>query len=276
MKIIVQGYLGKYSSMGEWVKQGLESLGHEVVPIDRTEIVQKTDADLYFVVDCSEDFSMCINEHLKIPKICWIMDTHMPGGLERSLNMAKKCDFVISTNREHGQDVLLQNGIKSFLFPITYNDLYVEEREKDLDVVMIGHPNSRERVELWNILGKYNSFCGVAETKAEFVDYMSRAKIVINQPTEPWDIILNNRFFEAMAYKSVLLQKRLKTTLIEDLGFGGDFLYWSNLDEIVPMIDSVLKNYNSFEGMRNKANLKVKEFSLTKILSQILNVCTKN
>lgn len=263
--------------MGEWVRLGLESLGHEVVGIDRNEVIAQTDADLYFAVDCSEDFSGSINEKLDIPKVCWLMDIHMPGGLERSLNIARKCDLVISSNKEYGQAMLKAHGIDSLLIPITYNDLYVEEREKDLDVVMIGHPNSNERIQLWDILSKYKNFCGIADTKEDFVDYMARAKIVINQPTEPWDIILNNRFFEGMAYKAVLLQKKLKTSLIEDLGFQqGDFLYWNSLDEVVPMIDSILSNYASFYDMRMNANRKVRKFALTKLLKRIVNECTKN
>jgi hypothetical protein len=137
---------------------------------------------------------------------------------------------------------------------------------------MIGHPNSPERVLLWNMMKSYKSFCGPTDSVVTYADAMSRAKIVINQPTEPWDNILNNRFFEALAFKSVLLQKRLKTTLIEDLGFGkGDFLYWDSLDQLIPMIDAILHNYKAFDKMRRKSNEKVQKYSMEQQLIKILD-----
>lgn len=280
MKILVQGYLGKYSSMGQWVVDGLIHLGHDVTGIDRFDKVSSKGYDLHFLVDSSEDYSSCIDTDSDAIRVCWLMDTHMPGGLERSLALASKCDYVFSTNKEHGQALLAIHGVQAHLVTITHNDLYIpnKPKEKDLDVVMIGHPNSAERVKLWEILKKYNSFCGIAETKEEFVDYMSRSKIIINQPTEPWDNILNNRFFEALGYNCLLLQKKLQTTLIEDMGFkhGKDFIYWSNLDQLVPMIDSVLDGYKDYDGMRESGNKKVQEYAFTKQLAKIIDIVNEN
>lgn len=279
MKILVQGYLGKYSSMGQWVVDGLKRLGHEVTGVDRFDAsYSPNDYDLHFIVDSSEDMSGYIKDS-NIPRVCWLMDTHMPGGLQRALGIAAKCDYVFSTNKEYGQDVLKANRVDSVLMPITYNNLYKKKLNyKTIDVVMIGHPNSSERLKLWKLLSKYNNFCGVANTLEEYVQYMSCAKIVINQPTEPWDIILNNRFFEAMAYKSLLLQKRLRTSLIEDLGFsnGRDFLYWSNLDTLQSKIEYVLENYDDYSNIIKSGSKRVRKYSLTKQLSKILKVINAN
>lgn len=278
MKFIVVGYLGKYSSMGQWVVDGLKSLRHEVVGIDRYSKIPVEKA-VYFFVDSSEDYSANIPD-IPYPKIFWSMDIHMPGGLDRAKNIASKCDLVISSNYEHGLKLFESIGISSYLVPITYKadyfDLIVPLSTRKYDVVMIGHPNSSERVQLWEILKKYNSFCGTVENLEDYRNAMINAKVVINQPTEPWDIILNNRFFEAMGCGALLLQKKLKTDLIEKLGYkqGEHFMYWNDLNDINPMLDQILVNITDYQSIADKASyLVVKdEFhnQLRKIESLIL------
>ena len=186
----------------------------------------------------------------------------MPGGLERARNIASKCDLVFSSNYEHG--LKLFGDISSYLMPITYREDYFTKKEKDIDVVMIGNPNSRERVELWNMLGKYNSFAGSTDSLEKYSDVMSRARIVINQPTEPWDIILNNRFFEGIGCGALLLQKRLKTSLIEEMGFrnGTDFIYWDSLVYLPTQIDTILTNFDSYKGIVESGHQKVKAYEM--------------
>lgn len=268
MKFIVVGYHGIYSSMGQWVADVLRNLGHEVKQIDRFETIPIEKA-VYFFVDCSEDFSGNIPE-IPYPKVCWLMDTHMPGGLDRALNLVKKCDLVFSSNYEHGVKLLETVGITSYLMPITYRRDYfynsVNQEDKKYDIVMIGHPNSPQRVQLWEVIQKlpYKSFCGSTTNLEDYSQAMCNAKIVINQPTEPWDIILNNRFFEAMGCGALLLQKKLQTSLIEKLGFeqGKDFLYWKTMDELPSMLDLVLKNYNNWTGIIESGHLKATNYEM--------------
>jgi spore maturation protein CgeB len=103
---------------------------------------------------------------------------------------------------------------------------------------------------------------------------MSSSRIVVNQPTEPWDIILNNRFFEGMGCNALLLQKKLKTNLIEKLGFkeGEDFLYWNTLDELPTMIETVLSNYGRYTDIIESGNKKVKAYEMKLQMQKIVGL----
>jgi hypothetical protein len=254
MKVAIFGSFDNYGHMGNWVADAWEDNGHEVTRVDRSNTLPDNQ-DLIVFTDCSEDYSSKITD-TKAIKVFWAMDTHMPTGTERSVNIARKCDIVFSTNYEHGVKMLANFGIKSNLLPITYSNRLVSMEPQDedvLDVCMIGHANSAQRLDLWSILKEYNSFVGPASTEQTYVDAMSNCKIVINQPTEPWDIILNNRFFEALAFGKILLQKRLKTDLIEKMGFknGRDFIYWESLEEIPSLIDRALDHEFDGIGLNN-------------------------
>lgn len=267
MKIAVVGQFEWYGCMGVWVADAWEGIGYEVVRIDRRQINKIPDEVKFVVfVDCSEDFSAAIGD-IKQPKIFWSLDAHMPGGAERSVNIARKCDLVFSGNYEYGVKVLEKFGIESILMPVTFNPrlLFRDWDKQDIDVCMIGHANSQDRVKLWELLKNYKSFTGKAETEGEYRDAMRSAKIVINQPTEPWDIILNNRFFEAMASRSLLLQKKLKTKLIEKLGFieGKHFIYWDDFDDLVKKINFYLANEESRVLISTDGYLRAMSYSMT-------------
>lgn len=281
MKIAVIGYIGWYGSMAEWVADGFEANGHEVTRIDRKEMrdhlkptslklgsgfIGTFGADISVFVDCSEDYSSSILE-ITEPKIFWSLDAHMPGGAERSVNIARKCDLVFSSNYEHGVKILEKFGIESYLMPVTYNHRYFDiHGAPPFDTVMIGHKNSPERVKLWELLSKYSSFCGKANRETDYKRYMNSTLTVVNQPTEPWDNILNNRFFEGMAGGAVVLQKRLKTDLIEKLGFidGEDFVYWEDFGDL----EEKLKYYIDFENRDEQHKMawsgeqKVQQYSM--------------
>lgn len=270
MNVAIIGSFEGYHHMGNWVADGWRVNGHEVTIYDRNIKKYSQAHDLYLFVDCSEDYSGRIPD-IKKPKVFWSMDVHMPGGIERSTNIARKCDLVFSSNYEHGVKILEKFGIKSYLLPITYSDTLIDwsdntslwPEKKELDVVMIGHPNSNERLALWEMIKTNypNSFLGIAKTEEEYKMYMKGARIIINQPTEPWDIILNNRFFEGLASGAVLMQKHLKTDLIEKMGFipGKDFIYWDTFKGLKRSIDKVLKDRN---GLGSYAQKKVKQYSL--------------
>ena len=283
MRILVHGYLGWYGSMAQWVFDGLESLGHEVYGCDRLQKPNQIDeVDLYIAVDSSEDFSANIPQKIKAPGVYWAMDTHMPGGLQRGCNMARGCDMVFSTNYEHGVEILRQNGVESTLLPITFNELYLPEKPipiegRKYDVVMIGNPNSNERVQLWNILNSsFNAFTGRIESKEDFISVMSSAKIVVNQPTEPWDIILNNRFFEAMGFGAVLFQKNLKTSLMSRLGFeaGVHYQAWNDMTTISDVISFYLNSPDLLKNMAYKGEVAVQKYKLTNQLNTMLSLIT--
>lgn len=271
MKVAVIGQHDWYGTMGTWVADAWEMNGHKVERIDRNDIVLNPESyDFLLYVDCSEDFSDRIPKCDKCIKVAWLLDSHMPEGAERSVNIAKKCDLVFSSNYEHGVKILEKFGIESYLLPITYWLEYVRV-VKDLEVVMIGHRNSSERRKLWDMLNKnFKCFTGKVNTKEEYIDYMNRAIIVINQPTEPWDMILNNRFFEAMGAGAILLQKRLSISLIEKLGFkdGEHFFYWNDLTDLYSKIKKVLDDDFGFAPMASHAEYTVRKYSM-------INQCAK-
>ena len=287
MKIAIVGSFDNYSHMGNWAVDAWEANGHEVTKIDRKKenpfdvgevftdgASLKYDVILY--VDCSEDFSGNIGASADAIKVFWSLDAQMPGGAERSINIARKCDLVFSSNYEHGVKILEKFGIKSHLLPITYSDKLVNlgiTKADKYDVAMIGNPNSPERKELWSLLNKKcKAFTGAARTAREYADVMTHSRIVVNQPTEPWDNILNNRFFEALGFDMLLLQKRLKgTNLIEKLGFipDKDFVYWDNFEDLEKKLDKYLKEYPVFLDSTRK---KIQQYSMRNQVAKMENV----
>lgn len=272
-KIAVIGQFDWYGCMGVWVADAFEDNYFVVDRIDRNNINKNLDDySFVMVVDCSEDFSANIPNTSTV-KAFWSLDTHMPGGAERSVNIARKCDIVFSTNYEYGVKILEKFGIESYLMPITYSDRLVENWEhKMYEVVMIGHPNSDERIRLWNLLNnKYKCRFGKIDTANGYRHAMGNAKIIINQPTEPFDMILNNRFFEALASGGALLQKRLNTRLIENLGFkeNSDFVYWDNIDDIPSIIDGIFRDDYRFLMTTNKLVVK---YSMTSQARKIYDI----
>jgi len=274
MKIAVFGYTGWYGSMAEWIADGFEANGHTVDRIDRKEIVLSPESyDFILFADCSEDYSDRIPKCPDCLKVFWSMDAHMPEGAERSTNIARKCDLVFSSNYEHGVKILEKFGIESFLMPITWNDTILDHSKyrdlRDVDVAMIGNPNSGKRRELWNLLhDNFKCISGRIETSKDYRSAMLNSKFVVNQPTEPWDNILNNRFFEAFGSKSLLFQKELKTDLIEKLGFkdGIHFLYWKDFDDLMDKIPKYFidgRLTDQARAMINFSNKKVQRYSMS-------------
>jgi len=259
--------------MAEWIADGFEANGHTIDRIDRKDIIINPESyDFILFADCSEDFSDRIPKCPDCLKVFWSMDSHMPGGAERSVNIARKCDLTFSSNYEHGVKILEKFGVESLLMPITYNDNLVKAFSNNkYSVAMIGHPNSEERKELWARLhAKYSDcFTGKAESKGEYINIMNRSLFVVNQPTEPWDMILNNRFFEAMAVGAALFQKRLKTDLIEKLGFveHEHFIYWNTLDELLDKMGSTV-----ITKQINNAQEKVQQYSMSAQCAKIESV----
>ena len=269
MKVAVFGQFGWYGTMGTWVADGFEMNGHEVERIDRKDIILLPEKyDLIMHVDCSEDYSSHVTKCKGGVRAFWSMDTHMPGGIERSVNIAKKCDIVFSSNYEAGVKTLEKFGVESYLMPITYNDRLLAKPHKnlDIDIAMIGHENSPERKELFKILNdNYKCFTGKADTEQEYVNIMNSCKMVVNQPTEPWDMILNNRLFEGMGFNKLVLQKRLRTDLIEKLGFvvNEDFVYWENFDDLNDKIKTLLDIYKVRNMMAERGNDKVQSYAMS-------------
>lgn len=282
MKVAMVGSFDYYGHMGCWVADAWEANGHEVERIDRRKIPvsRLKDKGIVLYVDCSESINPIWEMSLKGDpiKVFWSLDQHMPDGLERSVNIARKCDLVFCSNYEHGVKKLEKFGIDSYLLPITYSDSLIKRQgikpPARNEVVMIGNPNCPERKELWKILHKnFETYSGVADTEWKYYREMSGARIVVNQPTEPWDMILNNRFFEALGFEKLLLQKRLKTNLIEKLGFveGKDFIYWDDFDDLVEKIEFWLANPAKREMMRSGKN-KVQKYSMSAQCAKMENI----
>lgn len=274
MDIALIGYMNNYASMAEWVYDALIKNGHKVTKYDRLILPNiKSNHDLYFYIDCSEDYSPNIPKFEK-PSVTWVMDTHMPGGIERSTNIARKCDLVISSNYNHGVKILEKFGIESHFIPITAN-VPTTKGKQTHDVTMIGNPNSNERLFLWDMLNKYfTSFTGIAKDQETYNAAMHGCKIVVNQPTEPWDIILNNRFFEGMVFGKLVLQKRLKCDEIERLGFkeGEHFVYWDSLNDLKEKIMYYLEHDKEREKIAKAGNVKVQGYTLDKQVEKIINL----
>ena len=273
MKLAIVGYFGWYGSMAEWVANAWEVNGHEVYKIDRKNIDVPLDAKFVLFVDCSEDYSKEIPITITQPKVFWSFDAQMPGGVERSVNISKRSDLVFSMNFEYGVTKLDKFGIDNIWMPATYDSTLVSSNplqkgrpvKESFDVCMIGHPNSQERIELWKMLNaNYVCKTGKVESKDEYTNSMINCQIVVNQPTEPWDVITGIRFFEATGFNKLCLQKVIKTKELEKLGFenGRDFIYWNNFEDLKEKIDYYLVHHDERVEIAFNGFKKVQKMSM--------------
>lgn len=257
MKVSVIGYNPKegpysYGSVSVWCANGWRENGHEVEMFDRSEMDRlPKKCDLYFFVDVSEDYSKSMPDDLDGVKIFWAMDTAMPGGLERTVNISKKMDYVFTTNYEtYGPKALEKFGIEAMWVPYGYDrklrqEVMHDSRMLDTDVFMCGNPNSPERVELWKLLNeRYSAITGTIDNKTDYVQSKGRSKIVINQPTAGHNTIINLRVWNATACGKLLLCKRTVIKEMELLGFkdGVNVVYWDEFKDLFEKIDYYLEH----------------------------------
>jgi glycosyltransferase involved in cell wall biosynthesis len=229
---------------------GFEGLGDtvDIFSWKEQETIKKR-YDLYLCVDSSESYE--IRKDLR-PLAVYNGDTHMPGGMERDFQRSRNADLVFNGNYEHGVELMKLMGINSIWLPLGFDkrfDFKDEELEnKDVDVAMVGHPNSPQRVELWEFLQQnYNCLVGDIDAPSAY----KRAKIVVNQPTEPWNNIYNNRLLEGLASGCFVLQKELSITSYEKLFPKGEgWALWHDLTDLKIQIDQIL---SSWEKMRSRA-----------------------
>jgi hypothetical protein len=245
MKIATAGIQNWYGHVGLWASEAWKLLGHDVTKFDRKEI-HKLDEDKYdliFFMDCSEDYSASIapkSEQSPV-RVFWAMDVQMPGGMQRTLNIAKQVDYVFCTNHEHGVMLLEKFGVESTWVPYGYSDGMAEEVKyrakeyEDLDVMMVGNPNSPERVKLWEMLkANYKAATGRIENKEEYLKTKASCKICVSQPTEPYNNIINLRVFNALSCGKLLLCKRpmIKEHALLGLHDGVNVVYWDDFDDL--------------------------------------------
>lgn len=263
MNVAVIGQFGEFWMVTEWAADGWERNGHTVTRYDRHNMQSiSPDHDLYFYVDCSEDYSARMPEIDK-PKVFWAMDVQMPGGTERSVNIAQKVDLTFCTNYEHGVEIMKKFGIEAYWVQYGIRDLHLEQvpRKEDIDVCMIGHLNSPQRQALWELLNKttYKVFAGQTKDYQEYVNKMANAKIIVNQATAEFNNIINLRSFEAVGFGGLLLAQKTTIQEYEKLGFkdGESLVYWSDFEELSKKLDYYLDPKNAKERQRIADNGKV-------------------
>jgi hypothetical protein len=247
--------VGGYDHFGHQtirVADSWEAIGWKVDRIDRNQEFNLEGHDMVFLMDVSEDYSSKIPDNIgdknKVVAY-WSFDVNMPGGLERSTNIARKCDIVFNMNHEQGVQQMQKMGIDSYWMPCGAEEglrdpLWVG---RDFDVVMIGNPNSQERRNLWELLDKnYYAYAGKCLDKDKYNDLMSRAKLVVNQPTEPFDNIIGTRGLEGMAFGAMVLTKEVDTDEWEKLGAedGKHFVYWNDFDDLREKMNYYLDREN--------------------------------
>lgn len=242
--------------------RGFEQIGDEVDIFSWRE-QEKIDLggyDFYFAVDSSESYAV---QHNLKPLVVYNGDTHMPGGLQRDELRTNNADIIFNGNIEFGRNLIIDElGRKSYWLPLGYDyrfDNYEKDTKKDIDVSMIGHPNSTERIQLWDMLERrYNAVVGNLDSK-EYVDANSRAKIVINQPTEPFDTIYNNRMIEGMACQCLVLQKKLQIKshkkIFEE---NKEFIEWEDFVDLKNKIDYYLEHEDERYEIATRAYEKVR------------------
>lgn len=257
---------------------GFEDLGDEVDFFHFSE-QEKIDLDLYdffMSVDSSQSYDIRDDIH---PLVVYNGDTHMPGGIERDLRRCEHADIVFNGNVEHGRNLLHKNGIKAYWLPLGYDRRFEGYNpdisiEKDIDVSMVGHENSKERAILWNMLKSMDITCMVGDLSPDkYVEANTRARIVVNQPTEPWDNIYNNRMLEGMACCCMVLQKKIRTNAHRVLFREGvDFVVWDDFVDLEEKITYYLENDSERERIAwNGYEIATKNFQYTHLCRTIKN-----
>lgn len=270
MKISVIGYnpsSGPYSygSISVWVYNSWKRLGHDVKMYDRQDMAGlPKKCDLYFFCDVSEDYSKTMPEDLDGIKVFYAMDSAMGGGLERTVNIARKVDYVFCTNAEtFGPKYLKEKfGIEAMWVPYGYDKDLMDEvfeaeitRTESLDVFMCGNPNSPERVELWKLLDEnFEAVTGTINSREEYVQAKGKCKIVVNQPTAGYNNIINLRVWNATACGKLLLCKRTSIREMDLLGFkdGVNVVYWDEFDDLIEKIKYYLEHENERINIANE------------------------
>lgn len=262
MKVCVIGYNPKegpysYGSVSTWAYNAWKALGHDAEMFDRSEMQNlPKKADLYFFVDVSEDYSVSMPQDLEGLKVFWAMDTAMPGGMERSVNIGRRVDYVFCTNAEvNGPEAFAKRGIEAMWVPYGYDDGLAGEilmhpnshHDSLFDVCMIGNPNSSARLELWKLLKeKYGdrAFVGTVQDRKEYVSVKAASMMMIAQPTEPFNHIINLRIWNALCNRKFLLCKRPAIDEHQLLGLidGENIVYWDDFEDLIKKIDYYLVN----------------------------------
>lgn len=253
-----------YSSVVHRIANGFTDNGHTVIKTDRNNIVIDDSADFVFYIDCSQDFSLNMPETDK-PTVFWSFDAHMPQGVERSSNIGRKCDLIFATQYEHGVKLLQKFGMEAMLLPFTYDaHVCIPQDKKTLDVVMIGNNNSPAREALWKELKQYNSFVGTTPRVEDYINNMGSAKICVNQPTLPWDIIITNRFYEGMGAGAMVLSMDVKTSIAEKLGFidGVHYVKWYDFKDLNEKIQYYLKHNDLREKIAQAGHELCKQYDM--------------
>jgi hypothetical protein len=285
MKIIQYSVTGWYGYVADWIATGWELLGHEVTRMDRKQIGkhETSEYDLEFYVDCSEDYSAAIPPKTDATplRIFWALDVQMPGGTERSVNIARKCDYTFCTNYEFGVPILKRFGIDSMWVPYGYALEYIIKAEQfrgeeDIDVCMVGNPNSPERRALWKLLAeKYKSKVGRVENEDEYLSAMRNTKIVVSQPTAGFNNIINLRVFNGLAFGKLVLAQRMNIQEPRILGLRDkvNIVYWENLDDLIEKIDYYLQNEKERKRIAQRGRLLGHKYLIVhsvRIIEQVL------
>ena len=160
--------------------------------------------DFYFYVETGLSDIPFDLEELKIPKVCYLIDTHLH--LEKHIEIAKRFDVVFLAQKEYVQAVQSQGNSQVFWLPLACDpEIHGKvEVEKEWDVGFVGSitpANPRRKALLDKIGSKFE-----LKVDRKFMDEMARhfcqSRVVFNNAIRN---DLNMRVFEAMCTGSMLV-----------------------------------------------------------------------
>ncbi|MBT5028053.1 MAG: glycosyltransferase [Nitrospina sp.] len=220
----------------------LEALNHDITPQDiyrdnatplqdiLKQLPDGWEPDFYMWVETGlSDIPSDLHSH-KIPKICYLIDTHIH--LDRHIEIAKSFDFIFLAQKIYVQP-MKNAGIKNVSWLPLACDPEIHgkiQADKSIDVGFVGTISSTKdrRRELLERLQKQFHLDCQRKFMEEMAEHYSKSRIVFNNAVNN---DLNMRVFEALCSGSLLLT---------------DFAPGSGLDELFQ--DKIhLVNYNDDE-----------------------------
>ncbi|GMW03464.1 MAG: hypothetical protein AMXMBFR84_45980 [Candidatus Hydrogenedentota bacterium] len=178
-------------------------------------------------------------ESLKMPRVCYIVDSHL--GQNSRIEMAKRFNFTFVAQKT-SVEIYAQAGVHNVAWlPLACSrDLHdIDEQPRNLDVAYVGamgEPDRRRHKLLDHVRAKHpNSFIGRAWPE-EMAKIYAQAKIVVNVNANG---DLNMRVFEAMASGALLVTDPADG--LEDLFQDGEHMVvYRNDDALLNIIQEYL------------------------------------
>lgn len=191
--------------------------------------------DLYLWIETGLDNIPPDIKELKIPKACYLIDTHLHS--DRHKEIARYFDFVFLAQKEHVEKFKAEGVKNVYWLPLGCDpEIHGKtEMPKKYDVGFVGSVTSdhKRRKKLLDELSRhFNLFAG-RKFMEEMALVFSRSKIVFNNAINN---DLNMRVFEALCSGSMLITDKAPGSGLEEMFEDGKHLVYYADDNLVAKV----------------------------------------